>query len=238
VLPRQLPAPTGPYRVGPGRLRLDDTGRTDPLARARPLARPLGLGVVPRAGRRLRAVGNRTRPATGRGCFQFGILANRLDGLRTHSVDGAPVADGRFPLVVLEPGWAWPRRSSAARRGPRQPRLRVAGVTPTYSANVTVLHGHTVRSTPAGNPQDFSQASGDRRVPVWAADARFRRRPDGRHRRAPGRSRRRSRVVYIGHSFGGAASLQACHDDRRCGRAVTWTAPRSAPFSPPAWQRR
>lgn len=55
---------------------------------------------------------------------------------------------------------------------------------------------------------------------VWAADARF---VAGRMA-DPGGSLvghvDASRVAYIGHSFGGAASLQACHDDPRCAGAV------------------
>ncbi|MCW2904066.1 MAG: uncharacterized protein JWO67_6331, partial [Streptosporangiaceae bacterium] len=34
----------------------------------------------------------------------------------------------------------------------------VAGVTPTYSANLTVLHGHTLHATTAGNPPAFDAA--------------------------------------------------------------------------------
>jgi dienelactone hydrolase len=153
--------------------------------------------------------------------LQFGILANRLDGVRTHSVAGAPVAAGRFPLVVLEPGMglAAPQFSTLAEDLASHGYV-VAGVTPTYSANVTVLDGHPVGRTTAGNPPDTSRADGDRLVPVWAADARF---VAGRMTGTGGSLAGHvdaSRVAYVGHSFGGAASLQACHDDRRCAGAV------------------
>jgi hypothetical protein len=39
----------------------------------------------------------------------------------------------------------------------------VAGVTPTYSANLTVLHGGAVKSSPTGNPRAFDNADLARR---------------------------------------------------------------------------
>jgi predicted dienelactone hydrolase len=153
--------------------------------------------------------------------LQFGILANRLDGVRTHTVADAPVAAGSFPLVVLEPGMGLVApQFTALAEDLASHGYMVAGVTPTYSANVTVLSGRAVGRTPAGNPQDQDRAGGDRLVMVWAADARF---AAGRIAATGGSLTGHidaSRVAYIGHSFGGAASLQACHDDPRCAGAV------------------
>jgi dienelactone hydrolase len=221
VLPRQLPAPTGPYRVGRAAYDWTDTGRTDPLAPDPGRQRELSVWVWYPAQAGASGPPAPYAPGHWAGMLQFGILANRLDGVRTHSVDGAPAADGRFPLVVLEPGMglAAPQFSALAEDLASHGYV-VAGVTPTYSANVTVLHGHPVRSSPAGNPPDFSQAEGDRLVPVWAADARFAADRMAGIDGSPAGHVDASRVVYIGHSFGGASSLQACHDDRRCAGAV------------------
>jgi dienelactone hydrolase len=93
----------------------------------------------------------------------------------------------------------------------------VAGVTPTYSANVTVLDDHLVTATPSGDPSTLTAADADRLVDVWSADARFAARQvaaayqdhvDAGH------------VLYVGHSFGGAASLEACRQDPACAGAA------------------
>ncbi|GII56538.1 hypothetical protein Pth03_49270 [Planotetraspora thailandica] len=101
----------------------------------------------------------------------------------------------------------------------------VAGVTPTYSANLTVLRGQPVHATDNGNPPAFDTAdaaeatrAGDRLVNVWAADAHF----AGEEVAGLDRTGRFARhvdaacVVYLGHSLGGAAALEACRTDPRC----------------------
>jgi predicted dienelactone hydrolase len=221
LLPRQLPAPTGPYRVGRTAYDWTDTSRTDPLAPEPGRHRELSVWIWYPAPAGTSGPPAPYAPGHWAGILQLGILANRLDAVRTHSVTSAPVAAGRFPLVVLEPGMGLsaPHFSTLAEDLASHGYV-VAGVTPTYSANVTVLDGHPVRSSATGNPQDLSQADGDRLVAVWAADARFAAdRATGAGGALAGHVDA-SRIAYIGHSFGGAASLQACHDDRRCAGAV------------------
>ena len=221
LLPRRLPAPTGPYRVGRTAYDWTDTSRTDPLAPEAGRHRELSVWIWYPAPAGISGPPAPYAPGHWAGILQFGILANRLDKVRTHAVAGTPVAGGRFPLVVLEPGMGLsaPHFSTLAEDLASHGYV-VAGVTPTYSANLTVLGGHPVRRSTAGNPQDLSRADGDRLVSVWAADARF---VAGRMSGTGGSLAGHvdaSRVTYVGHSFGGAASLQACHDDPRCAGAV------------------
>lgn len=172
--PRSLPALTGPYRVGRTAFDWTDTARTDPLAPEPGQHRELSVWVWYPAPADTSGRPAPYAPGHWARMLQFGILANRLDGVRTHSVADAPVIAGRFPLVVLEPGMglAAPQFTALAEDLASHGYV-VAGVTPTYSANVTVLHGHAVGPTPEGNPQDTDRANGDRLVVVWATDARF-----------------------------------------------------------------
>lgn len=219
--PRELPAPTGPYGVGRAAYDWTDTARTDPLAPEPGRHRELSVWIWYPAPAGTSGPPAPYAPGDWAGILRFGILASRLDAVTTHSVVAAPVAAGRFPLVVLEPGMGLsaPHLSTLAEDLASHGYV-VAGVTPTYSANVTVLDGHPVASTAAGNPQDSSRVNGDRLVAVWAADARFvADQAIGVGDQLAGHVDA-SRVAYVGHSFGGAASLQACHDDRRCAGAV------------------
>jgi pimeloyl-ACP methyl ester carboxylesterase len=103
----------------------------------------------------------------------------------------------------------------------------VVGSDSPYSTFVVVFpDGRVATRTPAGRPGETLSPDGqnpgfDRLVAVWSADARFEldqlerlnaEDPSGRFR---GRLDLRA-VGIFGHSFGGAASAQCCHDDPRC----------------------
>jgi predicted dienelactone hydrolase len=221
LLPLALPAPTGPYRVGRTTFDWTDLSRADPLAPEPNRRRELSIWVWYPAPAATRGQPAPYAPGHWARMVQFGILTTRLDAVRTHSIAAAPVAAGRFPLVVLEPGLGLsaPQFATLAEDLASHGYV-VAGVTPTYSANITVLNGRPVGPTPAGNPSDIDRANQDRLVTVWAADARFVADRMATLGGPPAGRLDASRVVYMGHSFGGAASLQACHDDPRCAGAV------------------
>lgn len=233
--PVALPAPGGSYAVG--RILTDwvDHTRTDPLAPQPSTARRLAIWMWYPA-----AAGGRpgSAPYTpGRWAHLHlpgvaGLAETRFDAVRTHSAARAPVAAGRFPVVVLLPGlgFAAAQYSSIGENLASDGYL-VVGVTPTYSANLTVLGDAVVRSSEAGNPRAFdgeqlhsgaAQQAGDRLATVWSADARF--------AAAQAQTLDRSgpfaghvdpaRVAYVGHSLGGASALQACQDDPRCAAAA------------------
>jgi dienelactone hydrolase len=220
--PRTLPGPTGQYAVGRTMREWTDPGRMDPLApqpdQHRSLAVWLWYPAVAMSGPTAAYA-----PGLWSSVQQQGFLAGPLDTIRTSEYDDVPAADGRFPLVVLEPGLGLsaPQFTTLAQELASHGYV-VAGVTPTYSANATVLHGRVVERSPKGNPENLTAEVAGGLVEVWAVDARFAARQVaslestdrlGGHVDA-------ARIAYIGHSLGGAASLQACHDDVACVGAV------------------
>jgi len=223
--PVSLPTPTGTLQVGRQTFEWTDTARKDPyVAGPRKLAvfvwYPVAKGVTGRkvayapgqwSGLQLKA--------------PLSILEGPLDSLHDHALDHAAVAPGRFPVVVLLPGMGFsaPMYAALAEDLASHGYL-VAGVTPTYSANLTVLDGRTVESMPAANPPNLGDnspgaiAAADHLVTLWAADARFA--ATRVTKELPDSADTTFGPAYVGHSFGGAASLEACRTDQRCAAAV------------------
>jgi predicted dienelactone hydrolase len=227
-----LPPPAGDYRVGRTTFEWTDTSRRDPYAPAADAPRVLSVWVWYPAEPDAQASASVYAPGAWSGLGSPGPVAlfeGSLAKLRPNSVDDPAAARGRFPIVVLEPGMGLSAPEfTALAEGIASEGYVVAGVTPTYSANLTVLAGHAVTATSAGNPSDLGSRDpaalekADRLLTTWAADARF----------AAGRVRALDRagplsghvdtgpVAYVGHSFGGAAALQACNDDTTCAGAA------------------
>ncbi len=218
----RLPGHPGAWPVGRSTNEWADTSRQDPLApddRPRTLSVFLWYPAMPGGSPAAYAPGRWS--AIRQGVLK--ILATRPDRIRIRAVAGArPAQTGRrFPLLVLEPGLGQPAvaytslAEDLAAHG-----YVVAGITPTYSANVTVLAGRVIGSTRAGNPEPFDSGAGDRLVRIWAADDRFAVDRLTALDQDPGWPLAghvdTGRVGYLGHSLGGAAALQACHDDNRC----------------------
>ncbi len=227
--PVTLPAPTGRYPVGRRIVDWTDQSRTDPLAprSGQPRRLSVWLWYPAAAGR----AGHPAPYAPGAwGQLHLpslpGLGETSFGAVRTHSLDGAPIAAGHFPTVVLEPGlgFAAPQYTTLAENLASHGYL-VAGVTPTYSANLTVLSGHPVPATAAGDPPfdgdnlhtPASQETADRLVGIWAADARF---TAAQVKAEYAEYVDAARVGYLGHSFGGAAALEACRTDPGCSAAV------------------
>ncbi|GAA1690486.1 alpha/beta hydrolase [Kribbella yunnanensis] len=220
-----LPAPTGKLQVGRQTFEWTDKARKDPyVAGPRRLAvwawYPVAKGMS----------GRKAAYAPGqwsglREKAPFSILQSPFDSVRDPALDHAEVAPGRFPVVVLLPGegLSAPMYATLAENLASHGYL-VAGVTPTYSAKLTVLGGQTIESMPAAvppKPEDNSPGglqTGDHLVGTWAADARFAAAEVAKE--FPDSVDPDFGPSYVGHSFGGAAALEACRTDARCAAAV------------------
>jgi dienelactone hydrolase len=154
------------------------------------------------------------------------IGQSRLDRIHDNALEDAAPATGVFPVVVLLPGLGFAAPQYAALAEDLASRgYVVVGVTPTGSANLSVVDGHPSRATKSGNPSDFGgeQTAHDRAIaarllPTWVGDAHLAARTAGRlsaSARLAGHLDRHH-VAYVGHSFGGTAALEACHLDARC----------------------
>jgi dienelactone hydrolase len=228
--PVALPAPTGPYPVGRTILDWTDDTRTDPLAPRPDMPRQLSVWLWYPASPGPGAQPAPYAPGAWTGLHLGGLPGlgeTGFDDVHDHAVADAPVADGRFAVVVLEPGLgsAVPQYTTIAENLASHGYL-VVGVTPTYSANLTVLNGHAVSATAAGDPKDSdapaARPTDDRLVDVWAADARFAA-AQATALDTTGRFAghvNAARTLYIGHSFGGAAALEACRSDPHCAGAA------------------
>lgn len=223
--PVALPETTGSFQVGRRTYEWTDTPRRDPYSNGpRRLAVWLWYPVAKdTTGRRVQYA-----PGDWSGLHfkaPTSLFQGPFDTLQDRALDRVAVAPGRFPVVVLMPGMGLsaPMYASLAEDLASHGYL-VAGVTPTYSANLTVIGGQTIESKPEANPPNLGESTegakqvGDHLVGVWAADARFAAGMVAKE--LPTSVESAVGPSYVGHSFGGAASLEACRLDARCAAAV------------------
>ncbi|MEU9535543.1 alpha/beta hydrolase [Streptomyces sp. NPDC048213] len=219
----RLPAPSGPYAVGGSTLHLRDTGRTDPY--------------VPEAGGRelLASVFYPARAGSGRPAPYMSekeaelLLASRgLGGLvepgavgatETHARLGAAPARGRFPLIVLSPGFGQSRftltslAADLASRG-----YVVAAVDHAYESLATVFPGGRVLPCAACDLVERTGDAGMAEVARGRAkDVSFLLdRLTGHHPAWPCASMiDRRRVGMAGHSIGGDSAAATMAADPR-----------------------
>ncbi|GAA0605109.1 alpha/beta hydrolase [Kribbella sandramycini] len=223
--PVGLPAPSGDLQVGRRTYDWTDNARRDPFSEgSRRLSvwvwYPVAKGVAAR----------KVEYAPGQwGGLQaekpWSMLQGQLDAVRDPALDKAAIAPGRFPVVTLLPamGLSAPTYAALAEDLASHGYL-VAGVTPTYSAKLTVIDGQTIESKPEASPGNLDddgpgiQEAGDQLVATWAGDARFAAAQVAKQ--FPNSVNTTVGASYVGHGFGGAAALEACRTDARCAAAV------------------
>ncbi|MFF8290914.1 alpha/beta hydrolase family protein [Streptomyces sp. NPDC016309] len=216
-----LPAPTGPYAVGRDTLHLVDTGRPDPWV---PEAGPRELMVTmyyparPGGGRTAKYMTEREAQAFLEDRkLTDAVSARTLSATRTNARTGAAPVHGKFPLVVLSPGFSVNRwtLSVLAEELAAQGYV-VAAVDHAYEAAGAAFPGGRLLScvacdkikpggygvVPKGRAQDTSflldRLLADKR-PAW------------RHARMIDRTK----IGMAGHSIGGASAATTMAGDRR-----------------------
>ena len=155
----------------------------------------------------------------------IGELETNFNDLQVRARENSRPGAGRFPLIILQPGLGFSApQYQALAEDLASAGFVVAGITPTGSANTTVVGGRVIGSSPDGNLPDANTHRGkgleaaDRLLRQWSDAATV---VAGTVRQNKIISAHlRPGAVYVGHSFGGAASLQACRDDPGCLGAV------------------
>ncbi|MEU6476681.1 alpha/beta hydrolase [Streptomyces sp. NPDC047017] len=219
--PLELPPPTGSYAVGRRTLHLVDHSRTDPW--------------MPAAGARelMATVSYPARPATGSpAAYMTDEEARRLlaarglggvvpgaavAGARTHARTAARPVPGRFPLVLLSPGFSMPRTTltsladDLASRG-----YVVASVDHAYESVGTVFSGGRMLECVACERVDTREEQAAL-VRGRAEDMSFviDELTDGRRVGALARMIDPDRIGMGGHSIGGATAAVVMAEDRR-----------------------
>ncbi|GAA2599442.1 MULTISPECIES: alpha/beta hydrolase family protein [Streptomyces] len=217
----ELPSPTGPRPVGRRTLHLVDRHRADPWvpsARGRELmvsvfypARPSGGTPAP-----YMTVSEAQRLLEAKGLAGV-VPAATVAGTRTHARLSAPPAPGRFPLVLLSPGFSMPRTTLTALAEELAGRgYVVAAVDHAYESVGTEFPGGRVPPCVACERvgADVEEAVV---VEGRAADLSFVIDELTGHRRAGALAHviDPHRIGVAGHSIGGAAAMATMAADRR-----------------------
>ncbi|MGW2595476.1 alpha/beta hydrolase family protein [Streptomyces sp. NPDC001515] len=219
----RLPAPSGPYAVGASTLSLRDTGRTDPYEPGAG-ARELLVSVFYPA----RAASGTPAPYVSVQEARLLLESRGLTGIvgpeavaatETYARTGATPAPGRFPLVVLSPGFGQSRftltslATDLASRG-----YVVASVDHAHETTTTVFPGGRVLPCAAcdyvertGEAGMAEVARGRARDVSFLLDRLTGSHPAWRH--APMIDRRR--VGMAGHSIGGNSAAATMAADPR-----------------------
>ena len=226
-----LPRPTGPYAVGRTLFDWTDLKRDDPYSTALGEHRELMVWLWYPA-----TVAPQSKPADYIPAAWASKLPWRpvtLPGrVRVHAVADAPLAASQqpYPVLVFSTGFGnLPSDYTSLIEDIVSHGYVVLGITSTYSAPVVrfpdgrVANYLAAASFPRG-PRQAIQSAGNRMVKVWAADIGF-----AIDSLAGMDSNPKSRfyggldlgrVGLFGHSFGGAASAEACSTDPRCKAAA------------------
>jgi predicted dienelactone hydrolase len=227
-----LPEPTGNFAVGRSTFRWSDPSARDELS---PVGakREVMVWIWYPAARSASAEPAPYIPVAWRSAFTprglMGFLTRDLSLVHTHSTLDPPVArdEPSYPVVLMRAGGAAPTTdfttlaADLASHG-----YVIAGFDAPYRTYAYVLSNGAVAVRPPGNdPESMASDAASRLInkllPMWVADTEFvvdqlqRLNADDPSGRFTGRLDLQ-RLGMFGHSFGGAQTLQFCHDDPRC----------------------
>ncbi|GAA5010266.1 alpha/beta hydrolase family protein [Streptomyces hyderabadensis] len=217
----ELPSPTGPHPVGRRTLHLVDRHRDDPwvpTARGRELMVSVSYPARPSGGAPARYMTESEAQRLLEAKGLAGVVpAATVAGTMTHTQVDAPPAPGRFPLVLLSPGFSMPRTTLTALAAELAARgYVVAAVDHAYESVGTQFPGGRVPPCVACDRVgvDVDEAAV---VRGRAADLSFviDRLTDRRRAGAPARLIDPGRIGVAGHSIGGAAAMATMEADRR-----------------------
>lgn len=219
-----LPAPTGSHPVGTTSLHLTDHSRPDPWVpsvRARELMVSLWYPARSRNGQRARYMTPRESELLLTGAGVTDVPPEVLSTTRTNAYRDAAPAGGRhtLPLVVLSPGFTWPRSSLTAVAEELASRgYAVAGIDHTYETFGTAFpDGRVTTCAACAIPGEGEDEFGRLVVAHRAADVSFV--LDELTGPAPawrgGHLIDPSRIAMAGSSLGGASAVAAMLADSR-----------------------
>lgn len=227
----ELPTPTGPFRVGRACYDWVDHSRAEVFVRQGEARRELLVWIWYPA-----EVTEKKRPADylpekwGEAWnrlhgFPFDLLHQKADSIRIHALEGVAVSTvhPRYPVLIFEPGLSrLPTDYTTLAEDLASHGYIVAGIVPTYKASVAVFpDGRTIYSVgqaqlggPATRQKILSQL-----MTIWTEDIRFVINQMERLNADPGSlfvgRMDLTRIGLSGHSFGGAAAIEASRVDVR-----------------------
>lgn len=216
----ELPRPTGRFAVGQDTLHLVDRSRTDPWAGSGPreLMVTMRYPALPGTGGPVRYLTDEEARLllVDRG-LDKAIPFKTLAGTKSFARSGARPVEGRYPLIVLSPGFTVPRATLTALAEDLASRgYVVAAVDHAYESSGTAFPGGRVTTCLAcekvGDEAGYKRVSDNRARDVSFLLDRL----TGRH---PAWKRSglidRDRIAMAGHSIGGASAAAAMVDDPR-----------------------
>lgn len=234
-----LPTPTGPFAVGRALYDWADDETLDTLAPVPGTKRELLVWTwYPSAAGQSAAMDDyvpaplRTAVERARGTLISKFLTRDLSKVHAHSVRDSDVSPQQrsYPVVIMRAGASaevWNYSTLAedlASHG-----YVVLGFDAPYRTSVVVFpDGRVIKRLPENNPERCLGMTGQEQarcvkklLTAWTADIAFVLDRLGRLNTsdASGKFAGRldmTRVGVFGHSFGGAAALQFCHEDPRC----------------------
>jgi dienelactone hydrolase len=232
-----LPTPTGSFAVGRVIQDWTDDATLDTLAPVPGTKRELLVWIwYPSAAAQSVAMDEyvpaQMRAAAGPPGGPMGLVTRDLSKVHGHSTRDSDVSPRQrsYPVVIMRAGAsAGVANYSTLVEDLASHGFVVLGFDAPYRTSVVVFpDGRVMRRTPPNNPELCLGQSGqeqarcvNRLLAAWTADIAFV--LDQLERlnasQASGKFRGRldlTRVGVLGHSFGGAAAAQFCHDDSRC----------------------